>query len=318
MTGKKQTDEEIMVGCAHDGSYVAVSVVRQLMAKARADEREKILPRENAEVETELKKAFEKGKSAGREEASICTKCGEQKSIYGQFYCDDCWEDACSVTLVTEQKERIKSLEAEVSKAKEKYFIERDERLKLEAALEKIAADEHLNVYQVIRIAKEATARVNVDALTKMVEDFNKQEEKTATLEAERTTDTKAMCENAKGMTYWMGEAERYKATLEKVRERLAGFQQEVKCKCEEFDDCYECWVRSEAKDLDKLAKEALGNCGSADGIGCEEQQTTRLSDSKCQRKGSWQPHSKRKNIVSFPTSFGTVSFPKPRKVKKK
>ena len=35
-------------------------------------------------------------------------------------------------------------------------------------------------------------------------------------------------------------------------------YQQEVKCKCEEFDDCYECWVRSEAKDLDKLAKEAL------------------------------------------------------------
>jgi len=40
MTGKKQTDEEIMVGCAHDGSYVAVSVVRQLMAKARQAERE--------------------------------------------------------------------------------------------------------------------------------------------------------------------------------------------------------------------------------------------------------------------------------------
>jgi len=35
-------------------------------------------------------------------------------------------------------------------------------------------------------------------------------------------------------------------------------YQQEVKCKCEEFDDCYECWVRSEAKDLDKLVKEAL------------------------------------------------------------
>jgi len=234
---------------------------------------------------------FEKGKKAGRDESKVCTeKC-------------------------LDEHDHIKALETE-----KEHLIKQVEQLKYgESAGFKY---NHSHPYPLcqgcVTEGREEAEKAFTTPIRKYIEAIATQCERIKALEAERTVDTKTMCENAKGMTYWMGEAERYKATLEKVRERLAGFQQEAKCKCEEFDDCYECWVRSEAKDLDKLAKEALGNCGSADGIGCEEQQTTRLSDSKCQRKGSWQPHSKRKNIVSFPTSFGTVSFPKPRKVKKK
>ena len=54
-----KTDEEIMVGCAHDGSYVAVSVVRQLMAKARQAERHKwtsgVGLKTNVELEDRIK-----------------------------------------------------------------------------------------------------------------------------------------------------------------------------------------------------------------------------------------------------------------------
>ena len=78
MTEKKQmTDEEIMVGCAHDGSYVAVSVVRQLMAKARQAERE------SWNCDVMVVKAFENGKAIGRDEClfSNCEKCGETATV---------------------------------------------------------------------------------------------------------------------------------------------------------------------------------------------------------------------------------------------
>jgi len=386
MTEKKQmTDEEIMVGCAHDGSYVAVSVVRQLMAKARQAERE------SWNCDVMVVKAFENGKAIGRDEClfSNCEKCGETATVR---VCNKCfaierqagreeeWNEHIKIiqcvvchkgasesckylmaihgTCVAREAEKHRQegreeatksfMDTACSKHSNKQFLDflkskvecslcqQDRTKALETEKEHLIKQveqlkygesagfkyNHSHPYPLcqgcVTEGREEAEKAFTTPIRKYIEAIATQCERIKALEAERTTDTKTMCENAKGMTYWMGEAERYKATLEKVRERLAGFQQEAKCKCEEFDDCYECWVRSEAKDLDKLAKEALGNCGSADGIGCEEQQTTRLSDSKCQRKGSWQPHSKRKNIVSFPTSFGTVSFPKPRKVKKK
>ena len=66
-----------------------------------------------------VKDAFENGKAIGREEREQ-----ESSAMLAQ-------------TVMLEgdktKDDRIKALEAEVSKAKEKYFIERDERLKLEA-----------------------------------------------------------------------------------------------------------------------------------------------------------------------------------------
>jgi len=294
---------------------------------------------------------FEKGKQAGREEewnehikiiqCVVCHKgasesCKYLMAIHGtcvareaEKHRQEGREEAKKIMEDASENETLKAYAESIRILKERTKALETEKEHLIKQVEQLKYGEsagfkynHSHPYPLcqgcVTEGREEAEKAFTTPIRKYIEAIATQCERIKALEAERTTDTKAMCENAKGMTYWMGEAERYKATLEKVRERLAGFQQEAKCKCEEFDDCYECWVRSEAKDLDKLAKEALGNCGSADGIGCEEQQTTRLSDSKCQRKGSWQPHSKKKNIVSFPTSFGTVSFPKPRKVKKK
>jgi len=126
----------------------------ELMAKARQAERDDAY-RKGREWQLKVDKgtadvAFENGKAIGREEREQ-----ESSAMLAQ-------------TVMLEgdktKDDRIKALEAEVSKAKEKYFIERDERLKLEADKEKMN-DAYARQMESIELLQAEQERLGIELI---------------------------------------------------------------------------------------------------------------------------------------------------------